>query len=488
LKPPPTRWDRHFARTLVAEAAESGSGLLKATKGKLLHLFCVEDGHVVHAASNVLEEQLGAVLERRGTLDPGTRAEAERDAKERGVKLARVLLERGMLLDSDLTDAIAASVEDLVGSTLEWSDGDLEWSAGKPRLDGEVKVRLAPAAMIMRQAGRSVTKADALRMRIGAPDVRLQTREAPSGSSAFEPGAAGLHVLAVCDGSVPLPDVVRTSPADELATLRAVYGLLLVGRLDPSVKRAVRPLEPRGAEPELTRDDCLARLAADASDHYRLLGIDYEAGLEQVRDAYYSLARRYHPDRFRSGALADLLPRFETFFTHVTDAYNTLTSPERRSEYDQNLFAGRGKESQEARQSDTAHLAKENYARARVLLEKRRHVEAATFLENAVQLDDTRPEYHLELGIVLTRSGRRRDEAELHIKRAIALAPTSASAHVALAQLLHRQGRLEETRRALDDALRWDAQNAEAQALLSELAAKEDKPHEGGILRGLFRS
>src|SRR6185436_9923164 len=100
----------------------------------MLHLFCVEDGALVHAASNVREEQLGTFLEERGLLEPAARAEAETKAREAGIKLARTLLEQGLLLDDAVTSGIEGLVEELVGSTLEWGEGEAEWTAGTPRL------------------------------------------------------------------------------------------------------------------------------------------------------------------------------------------------------------------------------------------------------------------------------------------------------------------------------------------------------------------
>jgi len=44
-----------------------------------------------------------------------------------------------------------------------------------------------------------------------------------------------------------------------------------------------------------------ARLAlASEAGHYGVLGLDRAASREKIRSAYYALARRYHPDRFRS--------------------------------------------------------------------------------------------------------------------------------------------------------------------------------------------
>jgi tetratricopeptide (TPR) repeat protein len=472
---------------LAAHADEAGSGIVTAGRGKLRHLFCLQEGWLVHAASNLIEEQLGAMLAKRGVLDEPARVAAESAASERGVKLAQVLLEQGTVGDADLRSGIEALVEEILASTLDWAGGELEWSAGRPRLDGEVTVRLDAAAMLFRYAGRRVPSGDGLRLRIGPPDVQLEAKAPRASSRPPELDATCRFLLECCDGSRPLPEVLRLSPADEETTLRAVYGLLLLGYVEPVSKKQNRPAEARVAEPALTREECLERLSlGEGRDHYTVLGIDREAGVDRVREAYYALARRYHPDRFRSGSLKTLLPRFERFFTIVTDAYNTLSSADLRIEYDQQLFST-SREKATPKEADTTHLARENYARARILLERRRHLEAATFLENAVQLDGSNADYHRELGILLARSGRRRDEAVSHLERSIELSPTSVPAYVALAHLYHRLQRIVEASRAAHNALRWDPANEEAKALLAEIGEKKDSPSDGGILRGLFR-
>lgn len=66
---------------------------------------------------------------------------------------------------------------------------------------------------------------------------------------------------------------------------------------------------------------------ADAN-YYELLDVTPEATQEEIRSAYFELAKRVHPDRGGNKAL----------FRSVNDAYETLSDPTRRAAYDRNGF------------------------------------------------------------------------------------------------------------------------------------------------------
>jgi len=73
-------------------------------------------------------------------------------------------------------------------------------------------------------------------------------------------------------------------------------------------------------------------------DFYVVLGVAKDASPAEIKKAYRTLARKLHPDKNSGDAKA------EARFKEVSEAYDVLSDPARRSEYDEAraLFAGGG--------------------------------------------------------------------------------------------------------------------------------------------------
>lgn len=472
-------------RLLGTTSLRRASGIVHATRGKLKRLFCLEGGYLAYAASNVIEEQFVEHLVRRGLLTRDAADAAVAEAARSSRKIAVVLRELPSPGAETMRRSMEALVEELVASTLEWPDGGATFSEGLPKLDGEVTVRVSPVALLLRHARRFPASLHQVRVRIGPPDLRpVQTDHADSVLEMEALDDVARHVVRASDGSADLTAIVAGSPGDEDATLRAVYALITAGAIEPLDPKERLAGRRRSKDAPLSREECLARLSGSAGgDHYVVLGISSEASQEAVREAYYVLARRYHPDRFRAGDLQDLLPRFEAFFAQVTEAYNTLIDPDRRAEYDESLAAPADAEG--PKQSESSYLARQNYLRGRALVQQRKSVEAVQFLENAVQLDGMQPDYHRELGLLLVRNARRREDAERHLLRASELAPAQVAPYVALAGLYQRAGKLVAASRMVREALRWEPDHAEAKDLAARIG---DVPDDGSPTGPVFSS
>jgi len=66
----------------------------------------------------------------------------------------------------------------------------------------------------------------------------------------------------------------------------------------------------------------------DYKDYYKILGVERNAGEDDIRKAYRKLAMQYHPDRNPNDKQA------EERFKEINEAYQVLSDPKKRGHYD----------------------------------------------------------------------------------------------------------------------------------------------------------
>src|SRR5438093_12291728 len=70
-------------------------------------------------------------------------------------------------------------------------------------------------------------------------------------------------------------------------------------------------------------------IAMSTMNYYVVLGVTEEADGDTIRSAFRALARRFHPDAGAGSSAVE--------FRRAVEAYETLSDPDRRQRYDQQL-------------------------------------------------------------------------------------------------------------------------------------------------------
>jgi curved DNA-binding protein CbpA len=260
----------------------------------------------------------------------------------------------------------------------------------------------------------------------------------------------------------------------------------------PAVKVTPAPEEKRDEKAEL--DAFFERLGV-ATNYYQMLGIVRPANDADIKRAYHSLAKRFHPDHFRKAVDDKVYARIESAFAQIAQAYETLKNKQSRAAYDSKLLtlekmggASRAPNQGSAnpaktdpKQSETVvpppqfnsasapYDAEERFKQGLSALQSGNHALAITCLGEAARLAPSQPRYRAYYGRALASEERMQRSAEAEIKAAISLDAGNSSYRVMLAELYIEIGLLRRAQGELERALSIDPRNETARNLLDKL-------------------
>lgn len=78
---------------------------------------------------------------------------------------------------------------------------------------------------------------------------------------------------------------------------------------------------------------------AEKRDYYEVLGVNKNSSADEIKKAYRTMAMKYHPDRWVNGTEKEK-KEAEEKFKEAAEAYDVLSTPEKKSRYDQFGHAG----------------------------------------------------------------------------------------------------------------------------------------------------
>lgn len=498
--------EQPLAELIREIAATKMSGALRLTRERVRAVLYTQAGALTYARSNLHAHRLTQCLRRWGFLTTeqlATFAGADAEAD-----VCAALVAARVIAAHDLPNLRVRQATDVLRPLLLWTDG--AWSYDpRARLAEAVAGAVATNELLLESARRLPVEFAAARL---ADEDMLAPARAPLAQLTLLPTEA--FILSRVDMPLKLAELVAISGLPEAQTRHTAYALALAGLLEravwprmfderaqaqarathapqpavaaqvaPAALKDAPPVEPAPeAEPDPQAEiaDLLARVRG--ADNYQTLGVARTAAADEIKRAYYALAKRFHPDRFRRAVDDAERTRIETAFAQIAQAYETLSDDKARAAYDLKLPA------ESAAKSSPAHApvavqrpapgasqavkqasAEENFQHGLAALKHDNQRMAAAYLAEAVRLAPQQARYHAYYGRALAHDPRTRRQAETAMQTAITLDPANATYHVMLAELYQLLGHTRRAEGELIRALGHDPRHAGARQLLDQI-------------------
>jgi curved DNA-binding protein CbpA len=211
------------------------------------------------------------------------------------------------------------------------------------------------------------------------------------------------------------------------------------------------------------------------ANYYETLGVERSATEQQIRDQFRRLARENHPDRYRGQDKAEAERKFQL----LTEAVNVLTNAEKRRQHDSELVSAAT-----GRTVDFSQIARAYMAKGVKAFKEGDFRSAYESFDLAVKHNsqDAKSFHYLALAAARVPSMAR--QAVQAIESAVQREPMNPLYLKDAGLICRNAGLHAKAERYLEEALRWDAENAEVQAALAQLREPKEAAKGGFSIFG----
>lgn len=227
-------------------------------------------------------------------------------------------------------------------------------------------------------------------------------------------------------------------------------------------------------------------------NYFELLGVSKESGQDEVKNAYFRLAKKYHPDRYVSQFSDEEMRRLREVSSRLNLAFNELRDPDRHKQYVLKITQPERYEKQQS--ANRVMEAMMQYEKGKVLFNKQNYPEALKCFEWAVELHATEAEYHYMVGQACLRgsAGMKPDYERIlsALEKAAEIQPSTAKYHLGLGYYWKLRGESKRAMRYFKNVKELDPKNHEAireiKLYLDRKRKAEERESASGKLKKLF--
>ncbi len=461
-----------FARLLHNLYTLKATGLLYLEREGAKKVIYIREGYPIFVRSNLVRECLGQMLARTGRLTAEQCAESLNRAKESGRLQGTVLVEMDLLTPQDLQRALKTQVFEKVLEVFSWTDGVYRFNLGKSFKQGITAITLSPAALILHGIRRYYHENRIREILLAHRNRYLSQAENPHYRfQEMELSARDARLFAKCRGDRTLEELAAEKPLIRREAELLLAALLIAGMVKSTPTPAPTEADDaRSAGEETTSGALRYRFLNDyrrmmSQNYFELFNVPPDSSRETVRKAYFTLARKYHPDHFFQKNLSpDFQKKISELFQRINEAHGVLTDPKRRAEYLKAL-ENPAPETTTAAAADILQ-AEVAYQKGTVLLRQGQFRRALESLGWAIKLCPDEPEYLTHYAWALHKAhpddAGKTFEARSTLLHSADLDPRLDLTHLYLGSLHKMEGRDKEAERSFENAIQCNPNCTEA--------------------------
>ena len=278
---------------------------------------------------------------------------------------------------------------------------------------------------------------------------------------------------AVANASPRVP--LRTPPVPPIAP--PPHSSVSAG--EPAIRGSGAPAEPPVSEPVSEEELKVYVAMAIKSNYYEFLGVTTDSSKDQIKQSFYALARKFHPDHHVGRA--EWAESLQQVMGAVNQAYNILSDEQKRAAYDERRTVSERWTAEDETITESLRLA----AACR---HDKNFAGSVVWLRKCVALAPEVAKYQVLLAVSLATVGHHQHEAIEHFQKAIEIDPWNVPAYFHFGKLYEQMQLPWRARPLYSKVLEIEPKHTGANERLAELDAREGKKSPQRRFAGLFKS
>jgi len=311
------------------------SGILRAENKTEKKQLALDEGRLAFAESSLPEERLAKIMVEK-KLIPVTRLRELTAIMKNGKSGEEALLKTPGVKTQDVASGVAEQAISILASLWKWNDCAMNFYAGENLIPRKIKAGLSLPDAIIASARYAVAKRLFTTPRgflegrfesvgtfaAGAGEIPFNDMESAVLINLTKP----MNTMNLMTQAVSQPG----NPEDALLSLMAI-GFIRFQSPDEIIRNASDP-----DAMVLILENILRRI--ETVNHYEILSVPRSASTDDLQEAYHSMARQLHPDRFQSRFFAEEIRlKAQKAFAAINEAYLVLKDPVTRKAYNKQI-------------------------------------------------------------------------------------------------------------------------------------------------------